>query len=575
MQPQTTAKPTPDAAEELRAWYDNGHHVEFIKEMLGDTPWSMQEEIIRAVFKYPIVAVKSCNAVGKSFIASRAAVTFLSLKPGSIVITTAPTWRQVKDVLWREIRTCIATASFKLTDAQVNQVGLDIAEDWFAVGLSTTNAEKFFGYHADDILVIIDEASGVEEPIYVGVDAVTPNRNAHVLMIGNPTNPDGRFGDSFNGKQAELVKQYTISAFTSPNFVANDITSTDALLARFTPPDGVEQLEHMMQVRDELVLPYPNLIEPTTAYRRYLQWGPESPEWEALILGEFPSQADRSLIPLNLIYKSIDVWRQMDYTEKLRIKDPAAYRDYRKHPEWNVTNEGDLHYGLDVARYGSDKTVLFAKRGGFVQPAQVWAKLDTVITSQRVVDSLSLDDWQAIIKVDDTGVGGGVTDNLQHMAADNPTQYHYRTIPVNFGAGTAFPLKFFNIRAEMFWNLRQQFIDHKIAIPDDDDLRQELAAIRFEMTGKDHQIIKIEAKDDTKKRLGRSPDRADALALAFYNIAGADPWRQPDAPNLNYIQPTIDSREHVDAEQDYFGIDEGEPEREEISVRPYISNLDD
>jgi phage terminase large subunit len=574
MQPSTTAvKPTPEAAEELRQWYDDGRQVQFVREMLGDNPWSMQEQIIDAVFKYPTVAVKSCNAVGKTFIASRCVVAFLSLKPGSIVITTAPTWRQVKDVLWREIRTCIKTSSFKLTDAQVNQVGLDVADDWFAVGLSTTNAEKFFGYHADDVLVVIDEASGVEEQIYVGVDAVTPNRNAHVLMIGNPTNPDGRFGDSFNGQQSKLVKKFTISAFDSPNFVANNIRTVDQLLEVFSPPDDVDVLDHMMGVRDSLILPNPNLIEPTTAYRRYLQWGPESPEWESLIMGEFPSQAERSLIPLNLIYKSIDVWKQMDYIDKLKTKDPKAWNEYKKHPEWSIDTTGELNYGLDVARYGTDKTVLFAKRGGFVQPAQVWAKLDTVITAQRVVDSLSIEDWNAVIKVDDTGVGGGVTDNLQHMAADNPN-YHYRTIPVNFGAGTAFPLKFFNIRAEMFWNLRQQFIKHTIAIPDDDDLRQELAAIRFEMVGKDNQIIKIEAKDDTKKRLGRSPDRADALALAFFNMAGADPWSHPaDGKDVAFVIPNIDERESI-SEGDDFEEEDFNEEDDEIHIRPFMSGLD-
>lgn len=507
MFPQTTSQTiTLDEAQEIRDYYDAGRQAEFVEDALKATPWNKQREIIADVFKYPVVAVKSCNASGKSYIAARIALTFLTLKPGSIVITTAPTWRQVKDVLWREMRTAIALSPIKLTDHQANQVGLDISEDWFAVGLSTKDSEKFFGYHADDILVIVDEASGVEEEIYIGVDAVTPNMNAHVLMIGNPTNPEGRFFKAFSDP---LVKKHTISVFDTPNFTDNGIYNLQDLLERFTPPPDIDPLEYLIEVKKTLKIRkvYRALIDPAKVYQRYLEWGVEHPMWEALIMGEFPSQATTALIPLSLIMKSAEVWKQMEAAKK----DP----EYQIKPEWYIKLSDRHEYGLDVARFGDDKNVLFPRLGGFVEKCTEWAKVDTSITTQRAIDAMSLEDWKAMIKVDDTGVGGGVTDQLNKAKRENPEKYHFRVVPINFGAGTSNPLKYFNLRAEMFDNLAQQFKDHEIAIPPDDDLMYELAAIRVMYVGKEANIIQIEAKAKIKERLKRSPDKADALALAF------------------------------------------------------------
>lgn len=464
-----------------------------------------------------------------SYIAARIALAFLLLKPGSIVITTAPTWRQVKDVLWREIRTALGNSPYELITKPANQVGIELAADWFAVGLSTNGAEKFFGYHADDILVIVDEASGVEDEIFTGVDAVTPNKNAHVLMIGNPTNPEGRFYKAFS---SDFVKTFTVTAFDTPNFTANGIKNIDDLLRIFTAPSGVEPLDHLTKVDKTLKNPKPGLQQPSTVFRRYHEWGPDHPNWESLIMAQFPSQSEFSLIPLNLVEKSQEVWKQIQVMDKLKTsikpEDIELYKEYVKHQEWKIVREGTLNYGVDVARFGSDRTVLTGRRGGYVEKQTAWAKLDTKITTDMVIDEMNLEDWRAVVTIDDTGVGGGVTDQLVHRKADNPN-YHYRTIPINFSEGTNFPDKFFNLRSEMWWYLREKFINHQIAIPDDEDLRDELVAIRFKYVGKENNIIRIESKDDMKKRLkGKSPDRADSLLLSMFDLPD-DRWSMAES----------------------------------------------
>lgn len=506
---------TPDQAYDLIDYYNDGHQIEFVRECLGRNPWSIQEQIIQAVFKYPVVAVASCNAAGKSDVASDVALTFLTIKPGSIVITTAPTWRQVKDVLWRYVRDKYAKAPIKLSDKQCNQVGLDLAEDWFAVGLSTKDSEKFFGYHADDILVIVDEASGVEEEIYIGVDAVTPNLNAHVLLIGNPTNPDGRFKKAFDDP---MVKKFRISVFDTPNFTANNIASLPDLLRLFDTPEGIEPIEHLTKIQKTLTMPIPALISPSTVYRRYLQWGEDHPMWDALIMGEFPKQASASLIPLYLIEKSVAVWKQLQAAKK----DP----EYRIKPEWTIPQADHKEYGLDIARFGDDTTVLFERMGGLVSKPSTWSKQDTSVTTERVLSEIDLLDTNAVIKTDDTGLGGGVTDQLRKAKQDNE-RWHYKIVPINFAEGTTNPRKYFNLRTEMYDNLAEQFRKQAIAIPDDDELIAELAGIRISYEGKEKNVLKVESKDDMKKRLKRSPDKSDALMLAFYG-AKSGKWLAED-----------------------------------------------
>ena len=171
---------TPEDVDFLRAEYLKKPEDFVVTEVLGAEPWEMQVRTIKSVFENKITAVKTCNAVGKSFIAARIALTYLMLYEDSIVITTAPTWSQVTDVLWREIATAVKMSRYQLTDEEVLQAGLNLGEKWYAVGRSPKRPENFFGYHADHILVIVDEAGGVEEPIFKGVAAITPNRNARM-----------------------------------------------------------------------------------------------------------------------------------------------------------------------------------------------------------------------------------------------------------------------------------------------------------------------------------------------------------------------------------------------------------
>jgi phage terminase large subunit len=518
-------KASPEEVNELMEYYRDGHQVEFVREILGRDPWEKQREIIKDVFNYKIVSVASCNAAGKSDVASDIALAFLTIHPDSIVITTAPTWRQVKDVLWRYIRTKYKKSIYKLSSAECNQVGLDYGEEWYAIGLSTTDSEKFFGYHADNILVIIDEASGVDEKIFIGVDAVTPNVNAHVLCIGNPTNPSGRF---YKWMHDPLVKKHTITVFDTPNFTANNIKNVDDLLELFTPPDGVDAIDHVTAIQKSLIMPINALISPETVYRRYFEWGTDNPAWQALIMGQFPSQASQSLFPTELVQMAMGMTGTDDDPDS-----PHYGESYAKLAGW-IIPDGPMEYGLDMARYGDDNTVLIPRHGGWVNEPIAWGKTSLMESADRVLDQIDPLNPDVRVNIDDTGNGGGTTDRLRQLSSESFTSgdpaHQYQLGAYNFSSKEYMmqPEKFHDITSELYWKLRDWFINKRIAIPYNERLFNELIARRWRVNPSSGKI-QVESKDDYKKRTGgKSPDYSDALALAF--AGGLRKFQLPPTP---------------------------------------------
>lgn len=517
---------TPEQALELINGYRKVPE-QYVKDVYGSDLWDKQEQILLSVFKYRETAVKTCNAVGKSYVAARIAHAFLDLIPGSIVVTTAPTWRQVKDVLWREFSMCHSKALYPL-GGSLSQTAFEYDKDWYAVGLSTSQPENFFGYHADHILVIVDEAGGVPEPIFKGVKAITPNVNARVLYIGNPMNPSGTFYDAFT---RPTVKKFSISAFETPNFKAAGVQTLDQLLEVMTPPEGVEPEDHD-PFRD-IEWPYPALISPRVVYDRYYEWGLDSPAWQSLVMGEFPTQAENSLIPIDLVMQSMQ--------DMSKIDDQTG-KTYAEMNGWKIP-DGPMQYGLDMARYGSDKTVLTPRRGGWVDELISWGKTDTNTSAQKVINLI--DPVQPVrINIDDTGNGGGTTDALNYfyrekMNAEQP--YRYSVVPYNFASRPQDTDRFHDFTSELFWTLREQFFARAISLPYDEELMAELTGRQYNITIQ--KKIKVESKDEYKKRTGRkSPDKADSLALAFYQSEGAS-WSDVVAVQKEQSKATKQRRE--------------------------------
>ena len=182
--------------------------------------------------------------------------------------------------------------------------------------------------------------------------------------------------------------------------------------------------------------------------------------------------------------------------------------------------------GLDVARFGRDKTVYVYRKGGKVESMEIQEKMDTmeVVGWSR---GLLKRDKPEVIAVDVIGIGSGVFDRLEELSEEDKVASEIESI--NVGASPTddeAKEKFLNLRAQVFWNLRTLFKPDKdgqsqISIPDDAGLKKELSEIRYKYSSE--RKIKIEAKEEMKKRLGNSPDKADALALAFFDTTEDDP----------------------------------------------------
>jgi phage terminase large subunit len=170
-----------------------------------------------------------------------------------------------------------------------------------------------------------------------------------------------------------------------------------------------------------------------------------------------------------------------------------------------------VQWGVDVARFGDDHTVVYERRG-MATPTLLadWSRQDTRETSDKLVALFRASPHPpTVICVDDIGVGGGVTDNLRK--AGLPVR------AVNVGEAAENSDKFVNKRAELTLGLRDA-IESGACLPDDDQLRIELSASRYLVrSGR----IAVEGKDELKRRLGRSPDHADALILAFAGSRGS------------------------------------------------------
>ena len=419
----------------------------FAGDILGVDLWSKQEEVLGAVRDHLRVAVKSGNGLGKGYSAAVAILWFLCCHDPAVVLSTAPTFRQVRHVLWREVHRLYRRANYSL-GGKLLDTRLEMSEGRFALGLSADSDDEFQGFHSPNMLIVVDEAEGVDETIYEAIEGVMTSDNCRLLLIGNPTTMSGGFRRAFY-EDREIFHTLTISALDSPNVEAGKV------LVR-------------------------GLVSQRWVEERRKVWGEENPIYQARVLGDFPDQGEDTLIPLSGIEAAVD-------------------RDI------GSSASGDTKVlAVDVARFGSDKSVILRRRGMVVEEIQALPGLDTMKLTGHIVNAI--DTWKPEeVVVDEVGIGAGVVDRLREQG--------YNVSGVNVGSTARDSEHFANLRAEGYWNLRQLLMEGSLSLPFDNELVGQLAGLRytFNSTGK----VLIESKEEMRRRGTPSPDKADALMLAF------------------------------------------------------------
>lgn len=435
--------------------------IGWAEDKLGLFMWSKQKEILEAVRDNPLVAVKAAHDVSKSHTASIAGSWWLDVHDlgSAFLVTTAPSWPQVEAILWREIRRRHQEGSLpgRITLDCKWHMGLpgkkraDSTEELIGFGRKPADYDEytFQGIHARYFMAILDEAGGIPEWLWNAVLALATNENARVLAIGNPDDPNSHFAQIC--KPGSGWKVITVSAMDSPNFTGEEV------------PDMLREV----------------LVSQDWVNSRRRDWGEGSPIWQAKVLGEFPDISDEYLITPAMLEKCY----QLDL--------PGL--------EWG-------RYGVDIARMGVDKSVVYRNRGGQIRLVKSWAKKDTMQSAGEVARIIGGHGTRKIpAMIDIIGIGSGVYDRLREQ--------RYEVGAFQGSERAMNPRKYKNRRSEVWWTFRELMEEGLIDLDaEDETLAAHLGSVKWGVDSAGR--IYVETKDDLRGRGLPSPDHADAAILS-------------------------------------------------------------
>lgn len=460
--------------------------VLFVHHALGHYTWSKQRAILRAVRTHKYTAVRACHGSSKTFTAAELVVWFLNCHFDAKVITTAPTHKQVEEILWAEINKIYTSSRIELIgDCLMTRIRTGDPNS-FATGFSTDKPERAEGWHSPNILFIFDEAKGIRPEFWDSVKGLMTGGNCHFLAIS--TTDGVEIGEPFYNIFTKKNKwnRIHISAFDCP-----DVTKEPF---QYIADEDFESLK----VSEIEAADLPMIQIATKGWIKDCEeeWTKESVLFISKVKGELTDQGVDTVIKLSQVMRMIE---------------------NAKNPKFD--DEGRWELGADVARGGEDDTVYFLRKGLkvvdklVITSAQLPDTKKSGFLADRMVEMMERAKIprsgkptnDCLIKVDDTGVGGGLTDEMQRR--------DYEVQPIIFNSDANNKDKYQDCISEMWFEVGAIIQD--IACPENERLKAEL--VNRKSTGTDKKGRRgIEGKKDYKKRGFRSPDFADAFLLAFY-----------------------------------------------------------
>jgi len=423
--------------------------AEFVEDLLNVAPQDWQREVLQKIGKdkRSLCSVISGHGCGKSSVASWLMIWFLLTRYPVKIVCTAPSASQLYDALFAEVKRWIKELPSplrNLLEVKSDRIELASSPTEAFISARTSRAESpeaMAGVHAENVLLIFDEASAIPEQVFVSAYSSMSSHKASVLLIGNGTRNSGYFYETHTRLRDRWWTR-RVSCYDS------DLVSEDF----------IEELK--------------------------IKYGEESNAFRVRVLGEFPLAEDDTLISLHAV----------EQASKRTVEQPEGTA---------------VVWGLDVARYGDDASVLCIRKNRHLVSLQSWKKLSLMELSGRVLDLLNTaDEPPDEILVDSIGLGAGVLDRLREL--DIPAR------GVNVSESPAMADRYANLRAEL-WDLTKSWFAEEVQIPNDDSLIADLTAPRYSFNSSGKMIV--ESKAETKKRLGRSTDFADSLVLTFASSA--------------------------------------------------------
>ena len=458
---------------------------EFQRRFLRRNLWSRQIQICEAVSvgHKRRVSIKGCHGSGKTFTVSGLVPYELLIEDETIVLTVAPTLRQVK-LMWNEIETAIRSFE-EAIEAKLPErttTGWQIGDGKkgrnasYALGFSSSKGVNAQGFHGKRVLIIKDEALGIASDVHDAIEGIRSAGDVREVSLCNPTVPSGPVYDDFTRGRGQ-VECITISAFDTPNLEG---LTMDTLLQL---PE--EQLDYA---------PFPWLTRRRWVKEMYYKWGPTNPRFMSRVLGEFPTQADDSVFKLEWIERAA-----------LPIDEEQFAKDLQQN-----RHRLFIQVGLDIAGPGDDETSITARIGPYVVAFQAWAKSDPFDEVILFLSELKrrFQGVEIIVMADVVGVG------FHFARAIARQDYDVREFVA--GGAALDPRRFTNAKADAYFHVREIMRTEAINGVTDEDTQAQLSDIRYRElpNGK----IEIEHKDEARARRSTSPDRAESLIMAFARI---------------------------------------------------------
>ncbi|MCK9569413.1 hypothetical protein M0R72_10785 [Candidatus Pacearchaeota archaeon] len=432
----------------------------FFVDVLGIQLFPKTEEIIWSVYENHDTSVKGVNKSSKTYTAAGIGHWWLSTLEDSILVTTAPSEEMVTNLYWRDFRAihdnCAAQGK-PLYDNPITQAKIDIGPKWYGIGLTARagNEARFQGFHSRRVLYIPDEASGVDKIFLDARQRFAQGTDDRFLAVGNPYS----LGEFYRFFSDSKFSKISISAFDLPNV------------------NGIGQ-------------PIPGLLDAATVERWRQDWPEDSMLWKQRVLAEFWDEGSDGLIPLS--------WFEAAVLRGLEMRKAG--------------HTGKKTLAVDVADGGESETIIGRKEGLLIHPFESFGVPDTTAIAHRCERDLGAGYELAI--VDANGVGSGTASTLRH---DKFPVLSYKGSLGTDETDKTGEIKFVNCRSAAHWCIREALNPanpEAIGLPDDQKLREDLVGLRYHTAagGK----IAIEEKDKVMKRLGRSPDRGDCLAMLLW-----------------------------------------------------------
>lgn len=489
--------------------------------------WPMQAEILRSIVNNKRTIVRACHASSKSYTSALATIYWVE-KYGTdgLVVTTAPTDDQVVTVIWKEI-------NLRAIDAIPPLPGRILTKEWkfgkpglenipVAFGRATKDANAFQGRHAKHVLVIVDEGAGIEPAIWDGIKATLTVGHTRLLVIGNPTEVSGGFYDLANNPSVG-TKVFHINAFLTPNYLEANINYVEP------PEDEVGQQiwrVNMLQQLEPYALQeewnWPGLNTPKVAYETLSEYPVSDPFVQARLFGNFPSFSETAIIPMQWIVSSQRKWQEVPKLEETPIAMPMA------------------EIGIDPALQGDAECTIAVRAGNYVLKIFHRAMSSPKDIEQDLKDAITyandLGFEVASIRLDTAGMGQPIYQYMMYSEYPWPTIY-----PINAGASPQDKTRFANLRAEMWFKMRELLDpalgDSTVILPKDEKLASQLAAPKYKlnMTRK----IVVEDKRELRARGMKDLGRADAVILSCLPLDAITYLGKMRSPNSQIIVPSI------------------------------------